>query len=155
MSKQVQKIWAELSKNKRKGTNLSNTKRNVKLSIVDDLESLYDQLEEQTSLASYFAQEWVDEAESKVIDAIDGLDDYLINSSMRYLADTGKEALEALNKLEENAKALGIDPEDIYPDFKELRDWAENAEDMQYEAYNALTSSLLKDLTGFANDLRP
>ena len=154
MSKQVQKIWAELAKAK-KGTKLSASKRNVKLSIVDELESLYDQLEEQTSLASYFAQEWVDEAEEKVIQAIAGLDDYLINSSMRYLADTGKEALEALNKLEENAKALGIDPDDIYPDFNELKDWAESAEDLQYDAYNALESSLLRDLTGFGKDLRP
>jgi hypothetical protein len=154
MKKAIQSLWAELGK-AQKPAKLSKQGKQVKLSVVDDLENLYNQLEEQTSLASYFAQEWVDEAEGKVIDAIDGLDDYLINSSMRYLADTGKEALESLNKLEDNAKALGIDPEEIYPDFKELRDWAENAEDMQYEAYNALTSSLLKDLTGFANDLRP
>jgi len=155
MSKQVQKIWAELSKAKRKGTKLSAKKRNVKLSVVDELESLYDQLEEQTSLCSYFASEWVNEAEAKVIDAIDGLDDYLINSSMSYLADTGKEALEAIAKLEESAKSLGIDPEEIYPDYQEVKEWAEGAEDLQYDAYDTLVTSYLKDLTGFADRLKP
>lgn len=155
--KQVQKVWAELSKNKKapQRTKLSAKKRSVKLSVVDELESLYDQLEAQTSLNSYFAYEWVEEAEGKVIDAINGLDDFLVNSSMSYLAETGKEALEAIAKLEENANALGIDPEEIYPDYEEVKQWAESAEDLQYDAYNALQNSLLRDLTGFGNDLRP
>lgn len=35
--KQIQKVWAELSKGK-KGTNLSSKKREVKLSVADDIE---------------------------------------------------------------------------------------------------------------------
>jgi transcriptional regulator with XRE-family HTH domain len=153
--KKVEKIWAELSKAKRKGTKLSAKKRNVKLSVVDELESFYEQLEEQTSITSYFAYEWVEEAEEKVIDAIQGLDDFLINSSMSYLADTGKQALEALAKLEQIHKDLGVPMDELYPDYEELKEWAEGAEDLQFEAYEALQRSYLKDLTGFANEIRP
>ena len=155
--KKVQNIWAELSKAKKapQRTKLSAKKRNVKLNIVDELQSLYEQLEEQTSITSYFAYEWLEEADKKVYDAIQGLDDFLINSSMSYLADTGKEALEAIAKLEENANALGIDPEEIYPDYEELKDWAENAESLQFDAYEELMKTDLKHLTGFADQIRP
>lgn len=152
--KAVNKVWAELSKGK-KATKLSAKKREVKLSLVDELEDLYNRLEEQTGITSYFAYEWVEEAEQKVIDAIDGLDDYLINSSMSYLAETGQEALEALAKLEANAESLGIDPEEVYPDYEELKQWAEGAEDMQYDAYDALQKSYLRDLTGYGDQIKP
>ena len=61
--KRVEKIWAELSQSKNKTKLSTGSKRNVKLSVVDELENLYDQLEEQTSLTSYFAYEYIPEME--------------------------------------------------------------------------------------------
>jgi ElaB/YqjD/DUF883 family membrane-anchored ribosome-binding protein len=152
--KEVQKVWAQLSKNKRQGTKLSKTKRNVKLSVVSELENLYDQLEEQTSLASYFAYEYIPEMDDKVRDAISGLDDYLVNTPMSYLTETAKEVSGLLEKLKKNADDLGIDVDDIYPDYEEMKSWADNAQDLMYDARNELETSLMKDLTAFANQLR-
>jgi len=154
--KQVQKVWAELSKNKKapQRTKLSAKKRSVKLSVVSELENLYDQLEEQTSLTSYFAYEYIPEMDDKVRDAISGLDDYLVNTSMSYLTETAKEVTALLEKLKSNADDLGIDVNDIYPDYEEMKSWADNAEDLMYDARNELETSLMKDLTGFANQLR-
>ena len=152
--KRVEKIWAELSQSKKKTKLSTESKRNVKLSVVDELENLYDQLEEQTSLTSYFAYEYIPEMDDKVRDAISGLDDYLVNTSMSYLTETAEEVKGLLDKLEANAKDLGVDVDDIYPDFEEMRDWSNNAEDLMSDAYNELQSSLMRDLTGYANQLR-
>lgn len=154
--KKVQKVWAELSKNKKapQRTKLSANKRSVKLSVVSELENLYEQLEEQTSLTSYFAYEYIPEMDDKVRDAISGLDDYLVNTSMSYLTETAKEVTALLEKLKSNADDLGIDVNDIYPDYEEMKGWADNAEDLMYDARNELETSLMKDLTGFANQLR-
>ena len=73
MKKGVQKLWAELSSAK-KPAKLSKQGKEVKLSVVDELEGLYDQLEEATSNASYFAYEMVPDMDDKVRKAVDGLD---------------------------------------------------------------------------------
>ena len=92
--------------------------------------------------------------EDKVYNAISGLDDYLINTPMSYLTETADKVKGLLDKLEANAKDLGVDVEDIYPDFEEMRDWSNNADDLMYDARNELETSLMKDLTGYANQLR-
>ena len=73
---------------------------------------------------------------------------------MSYLTETAKEVTALLEKLKSNADDLGIDVNDIYPDYEEMKGWADNAEDLMYDARNELETSLMKDLTGFANQLR-
>ena len=131
----VQNIWAELSKAKKapQRTKLSAKKRNVKLSIIDELEDLYGQLEEATANASYFAYEMVPDMDDKVRDAIKGLDDMLLNSNMSDLRDIANEVKDRLAKFEEINKDLGLDMSDIYPDYDELKGWADNADDLAYD----------------------
>jgi hypothetical protein len=73
---------------------------------------------------------------------------------MSYLTETAKEVSGLLEKLKKNADDLGIDVDDIYPDYEEMKSWADNAQDLMYDARNELETSLMKDLTAFANQLR-
>ncbi len=154
MSKQVQKIWAELSKNKRKGTNLGLTKRNVKLSIVDDLERLYNEVESAQMDQSYFTYEIIDEQEEKLSDIMIIIDEMIINSQMMYAKDGADEMAELLAKVEESAKGLGLDPQDVfdqYDDAKELVDAVNSTHDDLVDNWR---SSRLQNITAFADRIK-
>lgn len=153
MKKGVQKLWAELSSAK-KPAKLSKQGKEVKLSVVDELEGLYDQLEEATSNASYFAYEMVPDMDDKVRKAVDGLDEMLLNSNISDLRDIANEAKGLLDKLQSNADDLGVDVEDIYSDFQEMREWADGADDLAYDVAKEFESSLLRDLTAFADRVK-
>ena len=153
MKKGVQKLWAELSK-AQKPAKLSKQGKEVKLSVVDELEDLYSQLEEATSNASYFAYDMVPEMDDKVRKAVDGLDDMLLNSNISDLRDIANEAKGLLDKLQSNAEDLGVDVEDIYADYQEMREWADGADDLAYDVAREFESSLLRDLTAFADRVK-
>ena len=152
--KRVEKIWAELSQSKKKTKLSARSKRNVKLSVVDEAEKAYEYLERISSELSYFAYEMIDEMEEKVIDAIEGLDEMLVNSEMTNVVEEAKNASEILSKIKESADDLGIDVEDVFSDYENLKYLVDNAEDLAYDALANFERSLLKDLTGFGNRLK-
>lgn len=151
--KKIQKVWAELSKAK-KGTKLGSAKRNVKLSIVDDLERLYDQVEEASSDLNYFTYEVIDEQEEKLSDIMLVIDEMIINSQMLYAKEGAEEMAELLAKVEASANDLGIDPEDVfaqYNDAKELVDSVQSAHDNLVDEWR---SSRLQNITAFADRIK-
>ena len=95
--KKLQKVWAELSKGN-KGTKLSSNKRNVKLSLIDDIESLMDYTEETQSTLSYFTYEIIGEQEEKLQDISLVIDEMIINSEMLNAKDSAEELGELLAK---------------------------------------------------------
>lgn len=107
-------------------------KKQVKLSIVQNLITEFDSLEETSSLASYFAYEYGDE----IIDAWSdfslkyNLDDLWINSSIRMLDEVADTVRPMLEELEQKAEDLGLDPADIYDNYQEAKDLVDNADQL-------------------------
>jgi len=101
----------------------------VDLSLVSTIETEADAFDQAESEASYLAYEYGDE----IIDAYDdfrmkySLDDYIINGTTTDLPEITEILTEALNELETKADELGIDPNEIYSDFDDLKQRVDNA----------------------------
>jgi len=148
MKKGVQKLWAELASAK-KPAKLSKQGRGVKLSLVDDAESAYRDVEGAYSTASYFAYEVIEELDDKMSEIYRTVDEYIINSEMSYLPEASKRLGEILNKIENSANDLGIDPSDIYDDYEEAKDMVDNAESVIDDAKREWNSSRVSRASNF------
>ena len=148
MKKGVQKLWAELASAK-KPAKLSKQGRGVKLSLVDDAESAYRDVEGAYSTASYFAYEVIEELDDKMSEIYRTVDEYIINSEMSYLPEASKRLGEILNKIENSANDLGIDPSDIYDDYEEAKDMVDNAESVIDDAQREWNSSHVSRASNF------
>lgn len=130
--KTIKSVFSKIAKNK---TNLKNHK--VDLSLVQDVENLIEPFEDAEMDASYLAYEYGDE----IIDAFSdfqmkyNLDNYIVNGQATYVADYGQELLEALDKLKVSADELGLDPEELIPNFNDLYTRAQNAENLEGDAW--------------------
>ena len=113
-------------------------KKQVKLSIVQDLITEFDSLEEASSLASYLAYEWGDE----IMEAFSdfrmkyNIDDFIVNSSVTSLKEYADDYRAKLEELEQKANDLGLDPSDIYDNYEESKQIVDNAD----ELYNDMIS---------------
>lgn len=140
------KVYDKIAANK---TSLKSQK--VNLSLVSTIETEAEAFEMSESEASYLAYEYGDE----IIDAYSdfrqqyNLDDYIVNGSTRNLEEITEILTEALNELETKADELGIDPNEIYNDFDDLKQRVDNAPSLLRDAkdkYREVTS-----LTGMPN----
>jgi hypothetical protein len=105
----------------------------VKLSIIDDIESELDWFEQAEGSASYMAYEWGDELIDKISDyrtEIGQVDDWAINGAGSSLEEVAGNILTNLEILEEKSNELGIDPNELYANFDELKSRVENASDL-------------------------
>lgn len=148
MKKGVQKLWAELGK-AQKPAKFSKQGKEVKLSLVDDAESAYSDVEGAYSTASYFAYEVIEELEDKMQEVYSQVDDYIINSEMRYLPEGAERLKEILDKIASSANDLGIDPSDIYDDYEEAKDMVDNAESVIDDAKREWNSSRVSRASNF------
>jgi len=111
-------VYKKIAANK---TSLKSQK--VDLSLVSTIITEAGAFEYAEGEASYLAYEWGDE----IIGAYEdfrmkyNLDDYIINGSTSDLKDITETLTEALNELETKAEELGIDPNEIYNDFDDLK----------------------------------
>ena len=126
-------------------------KKQVKLSIVDDLESEFNAFESAYSEASYLAYEYGDEVISAYEDFRSkyDLDNYIINGYTRDLEELAENYRKRLEKLETSAQELGLDPSDIYADYEDVRMMVDNAQELNTDAkekYREVT-----DYTGMPN----
>jgi len=100
------------------------TKKKIDLSLVDDIENEIDSFDEAESDASYLAYEYGDE----IIVAYEDfkskydLDNYIVNGPVTLLEDYAADLKVKLDKLQVAADELGINPNDIYEDYDNLRD---------------------------------
>lgn len=98
----------------------------VDLSIVDDLDSLYNELDQSFSEASYYANERLDELTDQYFQAVDPIkqeiDEMAINGSARFLEETSEKVQELIIQLNEKANDLGIDPRDLVANYDELNE---------------------------------
>jgi len=118
MKSRLEKVYSKLPNQK---VNLKAHK--VDLSLVDDIQNELDRFEQAESEASYLAYEYGDE----IIEAYEDfrrkydLDNYIVNGATRDLGETGENLADAINKLQDAAEELGIDPNQIYSNFDDLR----------------------------------
>lgn len=130
------KFFAELKKQENLDKfNLKSKKLN--LSVVDDLESKLSDFEMAEGEASYLAYDYGDE----ILDAFSDLqqryniDDYIINGMTKFLDEAAEDIAADLDKIEQAANEIGIDPNDIYYDYDNLRDRVNNADRLASDAY--------------------
>lgn len=126
MKKGIQNLWAELGK-AQKPAKLSKQGKEVKLSIVDDIESNLSFFEDAMSEASYIYDELMPDLETKAYDIQRDVDNVIVNSNANGLEDAIREVSEPLKKLEANAEALGLSPSDIYDDYDRIKEMMEDS----------------------------
>ena len=92
--------------------------RNVKLSVMDDLDSALAQIRHNSlSLGSYYAYERFEEIEDKILDfkfeISKEVDNQIVNSEVINPDDAFYDVIEAMTSLERSADELGIDVNSI------------------------------------------
>ena len=99
-------------------------KRNVKLSLIDDITERYNNLEELQSIASYYLHERFDELEDKWYDfkmeISEEVDNMAVNTSVGMINEESEHLSELLIKIQDTANDLGMAPEDLYSNYNEV-----------------------------------
>ena len=130
--------------------------RKLKLSVVDEIESNVQWLENSHSEASYFANERFDEILDEISDFQNNLsmevDNAVINGEARSLDEAGSTMLELLEKLETGAEDLGVDPAELLDNYMEVKEMAEEAQfvyDLFVEKYKEVVKESSNGLATF------
>ena len=120
--------------------NLKPAKKAVELSIVNDIDSSFDWLEQSYSEASYgvdFMAEW----EQKIYDFSSELsiavDNYVINGAAYSFQEEAQNMQTKIDELEVKADELGIMPEDLISNYEEIKEILNNADSVDTEFRNA------------------
>ena len=122
------RVFSRLFDADKRKQNLSREQR-VALSLVQNLITEFEPLENSYSEASYFAYEWGDE----IIDAFAewrnkyNIDDFVVNGNATNLKETADIMRGYLEELESKAGDLGIDPVDIFDDYENAKSLVDNA----------------------------
>tara|TARA_R100000541_G_scaffold7464_1_gene15078 strand:+ start:1029 stop:1484 length:456 start_codon:yes stop_codon:yes gene_type:complete len=144
MKSRLEKVYSKLPNQK---VNLKAHK--VDLSLVSTIITEADAFEQAESEASYLAYDYGDE----IMDAYSdfrvkyNLDDYIINGSTTDLGDITEILSDALNELETKANELGIDPNEIYDNFDDLKQRVDNAPSLLSDAKDKYREVI--GITGF------
>lgn len=102
-------------------------KQNVKLGLVDELDYEFDYLQEEVGRLSYSVDEWFDEKYDVWFEI--GREIYSVyfqNSETFLTPDDLVDDLEKLNSIKEKAEELGIDVNEVYPN------WEEHVREIEY-----------------------
>lgn len=156
MKKGVQKLWAELGKAQKpaKLSKQSKAARGVKLNTVQEAQTSFDELEDSLGDLTYFAYEVIEEQENKLGEIMDVVDNMIINSSMLYAKDAAESLMESLDKIEKSAKDLGVDPDDVFDNYEEAKDMAQQAISAHEDLVSEWRSSRLQNVTAFADRIK-
>jgi len=115
---------------KQANTKLSKA-RKLKLSVVDDIESEVNSLEQAYSEASYLAYERFDEILDEISEFQTNLsievDNAVVNGNATYLEEAGENMLKLIEKLETGAEDLGVDPSELLYNYEDIKRMAEGA----------------------------
>lgn len=99
-------------------------KKQVKLSVIDDIDQLYDSLRNAYDLASYYESERFDDLQNEWFDATNDIrseiDELAINSEVRSLEEDGENMQGLIVDLQEKARDLGVNPADLLEGYDEI-----------------------------------
>ena len=127
--KQIQKVWAELSKGK-KGTNLSSNKRRVELNLMQEIENMREYMETSMNEASYIVDEFAPEKEDELYEIQRDLDNIIVNSEASSLETFISDLKDKMDTLEAKANDIGMDADELYDEFDETKKELEYANDI-------------------------
>ena len=116
------KVYSKLANRK---TNLK--RQNVKLGLVDELDYEFETLQEEVGRLGYSVDEWFDEKYDVWYDIGREIYDVYFNNTEGFLTpDDLVDDLEKLNSIKEKAEELGIDVNEVYPN------WEEHVREIEY-----------------------
>jgi len=110
-----EKVFARIANKK---TSLK--RQNVKLGLVDELDYEFETLRDEVGRLSYSVDEWFDEKYDAWYEIGREIYDVYFNNSEGFLTpDEVADDLERLNAIKEKADELGIDVNNVYPNWEE------------------------------------
>lgn len=111
---------------------LKPAKQAVKLSVVDDINDLYESLRDSYDMTSYYANERLDELQNEFFEVANPIrleiDEMAINGSPRFLEEEGEKMQALVGDLENKAADLGIDPSELIQGYDEIVFMVDNYE---------------------------
>jgi len=107
-------------------------KHKVALGLVDNINYEFQYLEDEVSRLSYSVDEWFDEKFDVFFDAYSVIKDVYINGSEAFISEADVAGdMEILNEIETRSEELGVDVEEVYPNFYEHKQTLEYLEDLE------------------------
>ncbi len=104
----------------------------VALGLVDNINYEFQYLEDEVSRLSYSVDEWFDEKFDVFYDAYSVIKDVYINGSEAFISEADVAGdMEILNEIETRSEELGVDVEEVYPNFYEHKQTLEYLEDLE------------------------
>ncbi len=109
-------------------------KKQVKLSVVDDIYDLYDSFRNSYDDTSYYANERLEDLQIKYLEAVNDIvveiDEMAINGTPRFLEEEGEKMQSLVGDLENKANDLGIDPSQLIQGYDEITFMLDNYKEM-------------------------
>jgi len=104
----------------------------VALGLVDNINYEFQYLQDEVSRLSYSVDEWFDEKFDVFFDAYSVIKDVYINGSEAFISEADVAGdMEILNEIETRSEELGVDVEEVYPNFYEHKQTLEYLEDLE------------------------
>ena len=128
-------------------------KKQVKLSIVQNLITEFGALEDAYSDANYLAYEYGDQLLDKIESyrqEIGEIDNFVVNSMVTQLKGIAEDVNAMLEELEQKANDLGIEPADIFDQYNEAKEYV-NFADASYRDAEAKYKEIV-EYSGFLAD---
>lgn len=114
-------LQTAFNKLQRKQVELNKTQ----LSIVDDIDNEYEQLEQAYSEASYLAYEYGDEWLDKIYEFNSevsmAIDNFVVNGIATSLEEYAENMQAKIDQLEQSAEELGVDPAELIRDYEDIK----------------------------------
>ena len=104
----------------------------VALGLVDNINYEFEYLEDEVNRLSYSVDEWFDEKFDVFYDAYSVIKDVYINGSEAFISEADVAGdIEILNEIETRSEELGVNVEEVYPNFYEHKQNLEYLEDLE------------------------
>lgn len=127
------RVFSRLFDTNKRRQNLSREQK-VALSLVDDINDIYDSFRDSYGDTSYYANERLEELQENYFDAVNDIkleiDEMAINGTPRFLEEEGEKMQALVGELENKAEELGIDPADLIQGYDEITFMVDNYKEM-------------------------
>ena len=127
MKNNIEKVYGKLPKKK-----VDLKKHKIALGLLDNFNYENEYLQDEVSRLSYSVEEWFDEKYDEMWSLFMDLKAvYLQNSESFVTTDDVAGDMEILNQVKTRAEELGIDVEEVYPEFYEHKENIEYLSDLE------------------------
>jgi|9_EtaG_2_1085328.scaffolds.fasta_scaffold03076_2 hypothetical protein len=130
---------------------LAKDKRSVNLNTADEIRSEMERISDDLGLASYYAYERFEEISDKVAEFKSEIsievDNQIVNSEVTYPEDKLQGLKEMLMPVEHVAESLGVNPNELMPEFDEALELMKQYEEV-YNDYRDAYNTLVRE-SGF------